>query len=203
VANAAKILSGMRNNPRNWRIEDLNVLANHFGIDYRQTRHEPCRFQVPGRNTSGAGGKADQPFVHSAVRGPGGRRTEQGGNEMKRDDLRLEQYRFTVRPMTDEEGTGYAIEFPDVPLCLSDGATVEEAIVNGRDALKCCLLTMKEFGDPIPKPGSAGVASGQFRLRVPKTIHARLTSRAEHEGVSLNTLVTAMIAEGLGKRKAR
>jgi antitoxin HicB len=121
---------------------------------------------------------------------------------MKRDDLKLDQYRFTVRPMTDEEGTGYLIEFPDVPLCMSDGATVEEAIVNGRDALKCCLLTMKEFGDPIPKPGSSGVASGQFRLRVPKTVHARLTSRAEQEGVSLNTLVTAMIAEGLGKRKA-
>ena len=64
------------------------------------------------------------------------------------------------------------------------------------------LLTMKEFVDPIPKPGSSGVASGQFRLRVPKTIHARLTSRAEQEGVSLNTLVTAIIAEGLGKRKA-
>ena len=121
---------------------------------------------------------------------------------MKRDELKLDQYRFTVRPMTDEEGTGYLIEFPDVPLCMSDGATVEEAIVNGRDALKCCLLTMKEFGDPIPKPGSSGVASGQFRLRIPKTVHARLTSRAEQEGVSLNTLVTAMIAEGLGKRKA-
>jgi antitoxin HicB len=121
---------------------------------------------------------------------------------MKRDDLKLEQYRFTVRPMSDEEGAGYLIEFPDVPLCMSDGATVEEAIVNGRDALKCCLLTMKEFGDPIPDPGSSTVASGQFRLRVPRTIHARLTSRAEQEGVSLNTLVTAMIAEGLGMRKA-
>jgi antitoxin HicB len=121
---------------------------------------------------------------------------------MKRDDLKLDQYRFTVRPMTAEEGAGYLIEFPDVPLCMSDGATVEEAIVNGRDALKCCLLTMKEFGDPIPKPGSAEAASGQFRLRVPKTIHGRLTRRAEQEGVSLNTLVTAMIAEGLGRRKA-
>jgi antitoxin HicB len=121
---------------------------------------------------------------------------------MKRDNLKLDQYRFTVRPMTADEGAGYLIEFPDVPLCMSDGATVEEAIVNGRDALQCCLLTMKEFGDPIPKPGSSGVASGQFRLRVPKTIHARLTSRAEQEGVSLNTLVTAIIAEGLGKRKA-
>ncbi len=121
---------------------------------------------------------------------------------MKRDHLKLDRYRFTVRPMTVEEGTGYLIEFPDVPLCISDGATVEEAITNGRDALKCCLLTMKEFGDPIPKPGSSGVASGQFRLRLPKTVHARLTNRARQEGVSLNTLVTAMIAEGLGKRKS-
>ncbi|MGA9625640.1 MAG: type II toxin-antitoxin system HicB family antitoxin [Bryobacteraceae bacterium] len=121
---------------------------------------------------------------------------------MKRDHLKLDRYRFTVRPMTAEEGRGYLIECPDVPLCMSDGATVEEAIANGRDALKCCLLTMKEFGDPIPKPGSSGVASGQFRLRLPKTVHARLTNRARQEGVSLNTLVTAMIAEGLGKRKS-
>ena len=120
---------------------------------------------------------------------------------MKRDDLKLDHYRFTVRPMTADEGAGYLIEFPDVPLCMSDGATVEEAIKNGRDALKCCLLTMKEFGDPIPKPGCSDVASGQFRLRVPKTIHARLTSRAQQEGVSLNTLVTAIIAEGLGNRE--
>jgi antitoxin HicB len=121
---------------------------------------------------------------------------------MKRDDLKLEQYRFTVRPMTADEGTGYLIDFPDVPLCMSDGATVEEAIANGRDALKCCLLTMKEFGDPIPKPGSAEASSGQFRLRVPKTMHARLTRRAEQEGVSLNTLAATLIAEGLGKRRA-
>ncbi len=112
------------------------------------------------------------------------------------------KFGVTVRPTTAEEGTGYLIEFPDVPLWMSDGATVEEAIANGRDALKCCLLTMKGFGDPIPKPGSSGVASGQFRLRLPRTVHARLTNRARQEGVSLNTLATVMIAEGLGKRKA-
>jgi antitoxin HicB len=104
--------------------------------------------------------------------------------------------------MTAEEGTGYLIEFPDVPLCMSDGATPEEAIVNGRDALKCCLLSYKERGGPIPKPGSGTASSGQFRLRVPKTLHARLATRAEQEGVSLNTLVTTLVAEGMGRREA-
>jgi len=36
VANAGKILGRMRVNPRDWRIEDLKVLATHFSIEYRQ-----------------------------------------------------------------------------------------------------------------------------------------------------------------------
>ncbi len=121
---------------------------------------------------------------------------------MKQENLRLGDYPFTVRPLATEEGGGYLIEFPDVPGCISDGETPEEAIANGRDALKSVLLTMKEFGDTIPQPGSLAAASGQWRQRVPKSLHSRLVTRAQQEGVSLNTLVTAMIAEGLGKRRA-
>ena len=121
---------------------------------------------------------------------------------MKQDNLRLEAYPFTVSPLATDEGGGYLIEFPDVPGCISDGETPEEAIANGRDALKSVLLTMKEFGDAIPQPGGFTAASGQWRQRVPKSLHSHLVARAGQEGVSLNTLVTAMIAEGLGQRKA-
>jgi len=120
---------------------------------------------------------------------------------MKREKLRLDDYPFQVRPLTADEGGGYLIEFPDLPGCIADGETPSEAIANGRDALKSVLLTKKEFGDPIPKPGRIATSSGQWRQRVPKSLHARLVDRAEREGVSLNTLVTAMIAEGLGSRK--
>jgi antitoxin HicB len=87
-----------------------------------------------------------------------------------------------------------------VPGCISDGETPEEAIRNGRDALKCGLLTLQEFGEPVPKPGTSFSASGQWRQRVPRSLHARLIGRAKVEGISLN-LVTAMIAEGLDKRE--
>ena len=120
-----------------------------------------------------------------------------------KDTLRSKDYPFTMRPLTGDEGGGYLIEFPDVPGCMSDGESPEETIINGRDALKCALLTLKEFGDPIPAPGAFAAASGQWRQRVPKTLHARLVERARREGVSLNTLVTAMIAEGLGNRQSR
>ena len=114
----------------------------------------------------------------------------------------LDAYPFTIRPLSDDDGGGYLIEFPDVPGAMSDGETPEEAISNGRDALKAVLLTMREFGDPIPAPGASYAASGQWRQRVPKSLHSRLVDRARLEGVSLNALVTAMIAEGLGHRHA-
>lgn len=61
-------------------------------------------------------------------------------------------YPFTVRPLTAEEGGGYLIEFPDLPSCLSDGATIEEAIANGADALRSWIETARELDDPIPPP---------------------------------------------------
>ena len=36
VANAEKILNRMRANPRDWRIEDLKVVAAHYGIEHPQ-----------------------------------------------------------------------------------------------------------------------------------------------------------------------
>jgi antitoxin HicB len=115
--------------------------------------------------------------------------------------LPLDRYPFLVRPLSKEEGGGYLVEFPDFPGVISDGGTPEEAIRNGQDALAAALLTMQEFGDPIPKPSQATSASGQWRQRVPRSLHARLVSRAQQEGVSLNTLVTTLIAEGLGRKE--
>ncbi|MCS6954424.1 MAG: type II toxin-antitoxin system HicB family antitoxin [Bryobacteraceae bacterium] len=119
---------------------------------------------------------------------------------MKRK-LPLDRYPFLVRPLSKEEGGGYLVEFPDFPGVISDGETPEEAIRNGQDALAAALLTMQEFGDPIPRPSQGTSASGQWRQRVPRSLHARLVSRAQQEGVSLNTLVTTLIAEGLGRRE--
>jgi predicted RNase H-like HicB family nuclease len=80
----------------------------------------------------------------------------------------LRDYPFTVRPLAKEEGGGYLIEFPDLPGCISDGETPEDAIRNGQDALSSYLLTLKDFGKPTPRPGTTSGASGQWRQRVPK-----------------------------------
>jgi predicted RNase H-like HicB family nuclease len=60
-------------------------------------------------------------------------------------------YPFFVRPLSKDEGGGYLIEFPDLPGCMSDGETPEEAIENGRDALKGVLALKRELGHTIPR----------------------------------------------------
>jgi antitoxin HicB len=117
---------------------------------------------------------------------------------MKKADL---EYPFEIRPLSKDEGGGYSISFPDLPGCWSDGGTPEEAIANGRDALRAWLAVARELGDDVPKPFSA--VSGRFVQRVPRSLHAQLIARAKAEGVSLNTLVVALVAQGIGRQRQR
>ena len=116
---------------------------------------------------------------------------------------KLTDYPFEVRPLSAEEGGGFLISFPDFAECISDGESVDEAIENGRDALKATIAALKSKKLPVPSPNSGGVASGKFVARVPKTVHAQLATRARAEGVSLNALVLTFIAQGLSGSKAR
>jgi antitoxin HicB len=118
---------------------------------------------------------------------------------MKIEKTLIQSYPFTIRPLSEGDGGGFLIEYPDLPGCISDGETPEMALQHGCDAVKAYLLSCAKHGDPIPKPSAA---SGQWRQRVPRSLHARLVAKAREEGVSLNTLVTTLIAEGLGHRRA-
>ena len=45
----------------------------------------------------------------------------------------FEDYRFELRPLTEQEGGGWLITWPDLPGCMSDGETPERAIEQGRE----------------------------------------------------------------------
>ncbi|MEO8049051.1 MAG: toxin-antitoxin system HicB family antitoxin [Acidobacteriota bacterium] len=122
---------------------------------------------------------------------------------MNRDKFDLNAYPFQIRPLSREDGGGFLIEYQDIPGCASDGKTPEEAIENAWDAVRSCLRTVREFGDPILRPSSFSASSGQWLRRVPKSLHARLVARAAQEGVSLNTLVTSLLAQGFAGRRSR
>lgn len=108
-------------------------------------------------------------------------------------------YPFELRPLAEDEGTGWLISFPDLPGCMSDGETPEEAMANGKDALAAWLQATEEAGREAPDPGE--LPSGKFVARVPRSLHARLTARARQEGVSMNALVSSFLAESLGRKE--
>ena len=110
-------------------------------------------------------------------------------------------YPMIIRRLTDEEGGSFLVEFPDLPGCMADGETVEEAIAESHDALISWLETAKAHRDFIPS--SSNRYSGQWRLRVPKSLHAALALRAKQEDVSLNMLAATLLAKGIGHQELR
>jgi len=119
----------------------------------------------------------------------------------------FEAYAHIISRLSDEDGGGYLITFPDLPGCMADGETEVEAVKNGRDAFAATVSALADMERDIPAPSFVAddmtslEASGKFLTRVPKSIHARLGARAKAEKVSLNTLVLTFIAEGLSRRE--
>jgi len=104
-------------------------------------------------------------------------------------------YRIVLTPDEDDEGNvGYVAEVLELPGCLSQGATREQALHNIGDAMRGWLSVALEDGVPIPEPRANKDFSGRFLVRLPQTLHADLARHAEYEGVSLNQFIATALA---------
>ncbi|MEI6208334.1 MAG: type II toxin-antitoxin system HicB family antitoxin [Desulfuromonadales bacterium] len=113
----------------------------------------------------------------------------------------FEAYGHVISPLSEDDGGGYMITFPDLTGCMSDGETLEETLINGRDAFNSWMAAQTDMGRSIPAPTHYDEEGKpvKFVQRLPRSLHASLQARAKAEGVSLNTLVLTLIAEGLGR----
>lgn len=95
-------------------------------------------------------------------------------------------YRMEVIP--DVEEGGFTVRYPDLPGCLTTGDSIESAIANAVDAKRAWIEVALEDGLTInePKPEDLSEYSGQFKLRIPKSLHRSLSIHAKDEGISMN-----------------
>ena len=93
-------------------------------------------------------------------------------------------YKMEIIPDTEEGG--YVVSFPDLPGCLTVGDTIEEGIKNAEDAKRAWLEAAIEDGFSISEPDDLENYSGQFKLRIPKSLHKSLSEHSKSEGISMN-----------------
>lgn len=97
-------------------------------------------------------------------------------------------YTRIVQKKDDESGHYYYGYILELDGCQSTGDTLDELYENLNEAMEGYLEIKLENNLPIPIPEDAEDYSGKFVVRIPKTLHKRLSVEADKEGVSLNQL---------------
>ena len=113
----------------------------------------------------------------------------------------MNRYGFKIF-WSDEDEAFIAIcqEFPGLS---AFGSTEEEALREGKIALQLMVETYQESGIPLPQPIQTGQEqySGQFRVRLPKSLHRQAAQIAATDGISLNQLVVSAVEQRVGAKQ--
>lgn len=93
-------------------------------------------------------------------------------------------YRMEI--VKDEAEGGYAAAFPELKGCVTCAEDINTVITLLEDAKREWLIAALEDGYPIPEPDCDERYSGQFKLRIPKSLHRTLATASKREGISMN-----------------
>ena len=83
------------------------------------------------------------------------------------DDYMSLNYRMEI--VEDKEEGGFVVSYPDA-----------------QDAKKAWVQAALEEGIEIHEPDSLEEYSGQFKLRIPRSLHRSLAEHSKREGISMN-----------------
>jgi antitoxin HicB len=119
----------------------------------------------------------------------------------RRPKEQISDREYAITLYRADEG-GFVAEHRDLPGCLTQGETLDEAIENLSSAKKLWIASALEHGDEIPLPSTDQRFAGRVLVRMPRSLHRRLFERAETEGVSLNQLIVALLAATAGMGSA-
>ena len=104
---------------------------------------------------------------------------------------------YKMEIVKDLDEGGYVVSFPDLPGCLTVGETIEEAIKNAEDAKRAWLEAAIEEQIEISIPENKEKYSGQFKLRIPKSLHRILAEQSKREGISMNQYCVYLLSRNI------
>jgi predicted RNase H-like HicB family nuclease len=110
-------------------------------------------------------------------------------------------FKYSVSLKWSDDDEGYIAFVPELPGLSAFGNTPKEAIAELEIAGEVYLESLREAGENIPSPEKYMPYSGQIRLRMPKSLHAKLAQSALEENISLNTYLISLLAEGRSEKE--
>ncbi|MBR2401299.1 MAG: type II toxin-antitoxin system HicB family antitoxin [Lachnospiraceae bacterium] len=99
-------------------------------------------------------------------------------------DYMAMSYRMEI--VEDKDEGGFVVSYPELPGCITCGETLESAVSNAVAAKSAWIEAALEDGIEIYEPNSLDKYSGQFKLRLPKSLHRLLAEHSQREGISMN-----------------
>ncbi len=112
---------------------------------------------------------------------------------MSESTTQASQFAMMVRWSPDDDA--FVALVPELPGVSGVGSTREEAAAEAEVAVGLALEVLREDGRAVPHASILEAHSGQFRVRLPRSLHRDLAALAEAEGVSLNTLMVQKLSE--------
>ena len=88
---------------------------------------------------------------------------------------------YKMEIVEDNDEGGFVVSYPDLPGCITCSETIESAVANALDAKKAWLEAALEEGIEIHEPDNLEDYSGQFKLRIPRSLHRLLAEHSKRE----------------------
>lgn len=103
----------------------------------------------------------------------------------------VNKYKFDITWSTEDKG--FIATCPEFSGLSAFGLTRTRALEEAEKVLKLFIESSAENGEALPEPQNVQSYSGQLRLRLPKTLHARAAQMAAEDGISLNQFISLAV----------
>jgi antitoxin HicB len=108
---------------------------------------------------------------------------------------------YRIEVVKDEAENGYVLSIPDLKGCVTCADDLDSGMALLADAKEQWIQAAIDCGYEIPEPNTANSYSGQFKLRLPKSLHKELAEESKREGISMNQYCVYLLSRrhpGLG-----
>lgn len=106
---------------------------------------------------------------------------------------------YKIEVVKEDSENGYILSIPELKGCITCADDISEGMELIEDAKKEWIKAAIESKFEIPEPNSIEKYSGQFKLRIPKSLHMELAEKSKREGISMNQYCLYLLSKNSSK----